>query len=225
MDDVELAAVGAVPEDSHMPHDWDWDVAHLYLYQITPTTTVRFLSQRYRMIYLLDLSPSATAVSTSQSVTAVERLIPALRNSLEGAARPFCVPGSQLLITPDIYVTIIAWTPFLTSDAQLVIHQGWHAKEDNIDHLIESVIENLHRLEERIAHVNSSVQADLAATRAEASRLLGGLFEASPPPPTFPSTPVATSDAGFVNMIKVPSTKLFSNQDIVGRLLFSRPEC
>ena len=202
MDDVELAAVGAVPEDSHMPHDWDWDVAHLYLYQITPTTTVRFLSQRYRMIYLLDLSPSATAVSTSQSVTAVERLIPALRNSLEGAARPFCVPGSQLLITPDIYVTIIAWTPFLTSDAQLVIHQGWHAKEDNIDHLIESVIENLHRLEERIAHVNSSVQADLAATRAEASRLLGGLFEASPPPPTFPSTPVATSDAGFVNMIK-----------------------
>ena len=57
-------------------------------------------------------------------MTAVERLIPALRNSLEGAARPFCVPGSQLLLKPDIYVTIIAWTPFLTSDAQLVIHQG-----------------------------------------------------------------------------------------------------
>lgn len=49
-----------------MPRDWDWDVAHLYLYQITPATTVRFLSQRYRMIYLLDISPSATAVSTSQ---------------------------------------------------------------------------------------------------------------------------------------------------------------
>ena len=132
----------------------------------------------------------------------MERLIPALRNSLEGAARPFSVPGSQLLLKPDIYVTIIAWTPFLTSDAQLVLHQGWHATEDNVDHLIESVVENLHVLEQRIAHVNTSVQADLAATRAEASRLLGGLFEASPPPPTFPSTPVATSDAGFVNMIK-----------------------
>ena len=66
MDDVELAAIGAVPEDVHMPDDWDWDVSHLYLYQITPATTVTFLSQRYRMVYLLDISPSATAVSTSQ---------------------------------------------------------------------------------------------------------------------------------------------------------------
>ena len=66
LDDVELAAIGAVPEDAHMPEDWDWDVSHLYLYQITPATTVTFLSQRYRMVYLLDISPSATAVSTSQ---------------------------------------------------------------------------------------------------------------------------------------------------------------
>ena len=202
LDDVELAAVGAVPEDAHMPHDWDWDVAHLYLYQITPTTTVRFLSQRYRMVYLFDISPSATAVSTSTEAAAVDRLVPALRNSLEGAARPFCVPGSQLVLKPDIYVTIIAWTPFLTSDAQTVIHQGWHVKEDNIDSLVESVVESLHRLQERIAHVSSAVQGDLAAARADANRLLGGLFDASPPPEIVPSTPLATSDTGFVNMIR-----------------------
>ena len=47
----------------------------------------------------------------------------ALRRSLEGVIRPFTVPGSQVLFTPDIYVTVIAWSPFLCTGAQAVLHQ------------------------------------------------------------------------------------------------------
>ncbi len=199
----ELGAVGAVPEDLCMPDDWDWDVAHLYRYRITPDTQVRFLSQRHRMVFMLDLSPSAATVSTAQATTAVERLVPGLRNALEGVVWPFYVPGSQLLLRPDLFVTVIAWTPFLaSSDAQLVLQQGWPLTKENLPALLECVTEKLHRLEERIVHVNSAVQLDLAATRDEADRLMGGLFDASPPPPSCPSTPIATSEAGFVNMIK-----------------------
>ena len=37
---------------------------------------------------------------------------------------PFYVPGSQLLLNPDIYVTVIAWTPFIAEGAQAVLCQG-----------------------------------------------------------------------------------------------------
>ena len=37
----------------------------------------------------------------------VDFVIPALRTSLTNLVRPFFVPGSQLLLRPDIYVTVI----------------------------------------------------------------------------------------------------------------------
>ena len=40
-------------------------------------------------------------------------ITPALRYSLTNLVHPFYVPGSQLLLNPDIYVTVIAWTPFI----------------------------------------------------------------------------------------------------------------
>ncbi len=42
------------------------------------------------------------------------------RNCVQGLARPFTVPGSQLLFCPKIYVTVIAHTPFLVSKGQQV---------------------------------------------------------------------------------------------------------
>ena len=53
----------------------------------------------------------------------LDRQLTALRRSLEGVIRPFYVPGSQVLFRPDIYVTVIAWSPFLTPGAQTVLHQ------------------------------------------------------------------------------------------------------
>ena len=55
--------------------------------------------------------------------TMVTTLLPALGDSLAGLVRPFYVPGSQLLLQPDVYVTVVAWTPFMTDGAQAVLHQ------------------------------------------------------------------------------------------------------
>ena len=67
------------------------------------------------------------AVMKIMTMVAVIRLIlqmvVALRRSLDGVTRPFYVPGSQLLFKPDIWVSVIAWTPFLCSGAQSVLHQ------------------------------------------------------------------------------------------------------
>ena len=51
--DDDLVTVGVVPKE--VPRSWDYDVCHLYNYYLTANSKVRFLSQRYRFAYLLDL--------------------------------------------------------------------------------------------------------------------------------------------------------------------------
>ena len=101
----DLEAVAVVPEQA--PDDWDYDVGHLYRYIVTPRSMVHFLSQTYCFTYLLDLSPSGSTPDVLQDKTLVDFVIPALRTSLTNLVRPFFVPGSQLLLRPDIYVTVI----------------------------------------------------------------------------------------------------------------------
>ncbi len=113
-----LEAVAVEPEKEDQPADWDWDVGHLYRYIVTPRSMVHFLAQTYRFVYILDFSPSATNPDLFSQGTLNEGAIPALRQSLVNLVRPFYVPGSQLLLRPDIYVTVIAWTPFIGIGAQ-----------------------------------------------------------------------------------------------------------
>ena len=116
----DLEAVAVVPEQA--PDDWDYDVGHLYRYIVTPRSMVHFLSQTYCFTYLLDLSPSGSTPDVLQDKTLVDFVIPALRTSLTNLVRPFFVPGSQLLLRPDIYVTVIGkytfyiWGFLLSSD-------------------------------------------------------------------------------------------------------------
>ena len=115
----DLEAVAVVPE--HPPEDWDYDVGHLYRYIVTPKSMVHFLSQTYCFTYLLDLSPSGASPDLLGADTVVNFVIPALRTSLTNLVRPFYVPGSQLLLRPDIYVTVIGnkpENPFQTMTSQ-----------------------------------------------------------------------------------------------------------
>ena len=87
----DLVTVGVVPKS--VPPGWDYDVCHLYSYYLTANSKVRFLSQRYRFAYLLDLSPSAAGPNLSSRDTMVTTLLPVLGDSLAGLVRPFYVPG------------------------------------------------------------------------------------------------------------------------------------
>ena len=98
-------------------------------------------------MYLLDFSPSAASPDIcvggggGPGAVLLDQQVAALRRAVEGVIRPFYVPGSQVantqhsaarcdyprvtqvLFKPDIYVTVIAWTPFLCQGAQSVLHQ------------------------------------------------------------------------------------------------------
>lgn len=60
-----------------------------------------------------------------------------LKNALDGLAQPFQIPGTDppLYLNPDVFITVIVWTPFLTLDSQLVLCQGWRLTPDNVQEL------------------------------------------------------------------------------------------
>lgn len=61
------------------------------------------------------------------------------RHCVEGLARPFIVPGSQLLFCQKLYITVVAHTPFLLPDGQVVLVAGWLLTQDNVDAFVELV--------------------------------------------------------------------------------------
>ena len=230
----ELDAVGVVPylENGSLGNlesykasasDWDYDVSHLYEYYVTPRTTVRFLAQRYRFAYLLDMSPSVSGPDFRRKKmkngdTLASALMPALRSSLTGLARPFYVPGSQLLLKPDLYVSVIAWSPFIADGAQAVLHQGWLLTPANLEEFIEGVFQKLKIMETRISFMAAEAYNTMQADRLEEERIIGGLFEetvhANQPHPINYETSderghrensvvtTASADVGFVNMVR-----------------------
>ena len=198
----DLDVVSVVPCEP-FPPDWDWDTGHLYTYQVNSQSMVTFLSQQYRFVYLLDYSPSAASTDIKKGTVLLDQQVKALRRSLEGVIRPFYVPGSQLLFKPDIYVTVIAWTPFLCSGAQAVLHQGWLLTPLNLDLFMKGVVSGISRLEEHISRIAAFVIDELETIKIQSERIMGALFEESiNSVPLVPSIPMAAPDTGFVNMIQ-----------------------
>ena len=134
---------------------------------------VHFLSQTYCFTYLLDLSPSASNPDLLSDGTLVSMITPALRYSLTNLVHPFYVPGSQLLLNPDIYVTVIAWTPFIAEGAQAVLCQGCLITPNNVEDVIKAIVVRLDELEKRSFEVSADVNNVMSNMRAEVS--LAGL--------------------------------------------------
>ena len=198
----DLEVVSVVPRDP-VPADWDWDTGHLYSYHVSPASMVTFLSQQYKFVYILDYSPSAASTDIKKGTVLLDQMVRALRRSLDGVSRPFYVPGSQLLFKPDIFVSVIAWTPFLCSGAQAVLHQGWLLTTDNMPDFLRAVVTGIARLEEHIARVAAIVIDELDTIKLQSERMMGDLFDESALPlPQVPSIPMAAPDTGFVNMIQ-----------------------
>ena len=140
-----------------------------YLHEPPLRSMVHFLSQTYCFTYLLDLSPSASNPDLLSDGTLVSMITPALRYSLTNLVHPFYVPGSQLLLNPDIYVTVIAWTPFIAEGAQAVLCQGCLITPNNVEDVIKAIVVRLDELEKRSFEVSANVNNVMSNMRAEVS--------------------------------------------------------
>ncbi|KAK2589304.1 hypothetical protein KPH14_007855 [Odynerus spinipes] len=174
-DAPELEVVSVLPNGP--PPSWTADTSHKFLYKIIGATSIIFLAHKYRMVFSLDLGPSLATVDIQHGEIVIDEVHLATKRCLEGITKPFTIPGSKRILKPEIFVTIIAHTPFLTSPAQQVLVQGWLLTPENVNYLIQYLEKQLNLLEEKVAFVTAIANQQLETLKAENERLVGGLFE------------------------------------------------
>ncbi|KAL0121707.1 hypothetical protein PUN28_006892 [Cardiocondyla obscurior] len=198
----ELEVVSVLPKDK--PVAWSIDTSHLFLYKVVSATSIVFLAHKYRMVFSLDLSPSLATVDVQSGEIVIDEVYLAMKRCLEGITRPFTIPGSRRMMQPEIYVTVIAHTPFFTSPAQQVLVQGWLVTADNVKSLTQYIEKQLYLLEERVAVVTAIANQQLENLKAESERLVGRLFEESSNclNKNNCNISIVSPEASFVNMLR-----------------------
>uniref|UniRef100_T1IR37 A-kinase anchor protein 2 C-terminal domain-containing protein n=1 Tax=Strigamia maritima TaxID=126957 RepID=T1IR37_STRMM len=150
----ELEVVSIVPR-TH-PDDWEPELSYLYEYKITPSTRVTFLSQKYHLVFCLDIGPSIAVVDIQNGEIMFDELTMALEKCLNGVAKPFLIPGSVYQFQPELCVTVVAHVPLLKLLTNHVLAQGWHVTTDNLHGFLEHVQSQLLEIEDSMAeHVAS----------------------------------------------------------------------
>uniref|UniRef100_A0A0N7ZXW0 Protein SZT2 n=1 Tax=Daphnia magna TaxID=35525 RepID=A0A0N7ZXW0_9CRUS len=220
----EIEIVSAIPQET--PIEWDWDTSHLYQYVISLSTVVTFLSHTYRLVLCLDLSPSAATVDCVEGVTLLDEILTSFKNCVQGLARPFIVPGSQLLFCPKIYVTVIAHTPFLVSKGQQVLVAGWLLQQDNVNAFVDLVQFKLSSIEVRLSCWTNFVEEQRDAHLADAERIVGGLFETVSDRTTNSSCStisIATPEVSFISILRygMLALELLPEKSSAGIIIFT----
>lgn len=173
--------------------------------RLVPTTKVNLLAGSYRIVFCLDMSPSQCTVDLLHGEVLFDELLACFERSIRGISRKLNVPGcSGRSLTPDIYVTVIAHTPFFMSPAQQVLVKGVRISGNSnaVEELLSSVSCQLRHLSQRIADVAGMAHDRLDQQTIDGDQLVGGLFEEDPPSELPPNIPMVSPDANFVNMLR-----------------------
>lgn len=101
-----------------------------------------------------------TTVDTQCNKVLYQEVFTALSRSLRGLAQPFYVPGSRLLFQPEIFVTVLAHTPFFTSEGQQVVAQGWKLNDKNVEPFLKLLKKRLDEITESVARVTAKVNEE-----------------------------------------------------------------
>ncbi|XP_063220375.1 KICSTOR complex protein SZT2-like isoform X2 [Bacillus rossius redtenbacheri] len=198
----ELTVVSIVPREP--PLEWKPESSHSYTYLVTSHSAIIFLSHKYRIVYCLDMSPSLSSVDIQHGEVMIDEIFQSFKKSIEGFTRPFLIPGSCTLFSPEIYITVIAHTPFFTTPAQQVLVQGWLLTLENVQQFMDIVHNQLNQLEDSFAEVSAIVNEQHDALRTESDNLVGGLFEENEEQPESSTKQIAivSPDTSFVNMLR-----------------------
>ncbi|CAH1251154.1 Hypp9011 [Branchiostoma lanceolatum] len=166
-------------------------------YRLVHTSKATFLARRYRFVFALDLSPSTSSVDGCRGRVMLEEVFAALENCLSGLTEPYSAPGSGHVFTPQIYVTVIAYTPLISYKTQQVIIQGCLVTQSNLPALLATVRQQFYEVENKIA------EGSRVAMQGREG-LSGGMFDDIVDPLGGKKAwdAMVTPDVGLVNMLR-----------------------
>ncbi|VBB31766.1 unnamed protein product [Acanthocheilonema viteae] len=110
---------------------------------VTSNTLISYVVRSYSFVFVIDISPSTFVVDGTASYMPHSKIINRLRQCLKGLlAEGNFLPANKF--SPEIYITICFYSPFIAFDEDRVILQGCLLTKKNIDSI-------LHYVQERFA--------------------------------------------------------------------------
>ncbi|CAO4363960.1 unnamed protein product [Caenorhabditis nigoni] len=131
----EMTVVGIVPSGG----DGTEIVENEEEFLVTVNTKCTYISRYYRIVFVLDLSPSVVVADDESNCCLVDRVIPSLRNSLRSSVKPFIIPGTRNVFRPQVFSSVCLFTPFMKFEETFTLCQGVFVTESNVDQVIENV--------------------------------------------------------------------------------------
>ncbi|CEF71591.1 Protein SZT2 [Strongyloides ratti] len=127
-DDSKMFTIcGIIPESNTDVKD---DLTGKY-FKIGPGTRMSYLSEIYRQVFILDMSPSSNVLIDHSGNVMNDRIFPAMKNCLTNTLKPFKLPGTKKIFQPKIMVTVAIFNPFLSLPSNQVLIQGILISNEN----------------------------------------------------------------------------------------------
>lgn len=117
---------------------------------VTPNTRVLFLSRSIATSIILDLSPSVVSVSSQNDCVFLDSMFDAVKRVLHLLIQSYEVPSSTkskpIILRPKVFVSVIAYTPFVVAKNNQVLVQNRRISSANIDLVLAEIWSRLNRL-------------------------------------------------------------------------------
>uniref|UniRef100_A0A914GZY5 Uncharacterized protein n=1 Tax=Globodera rostochiensis TaxID=31243 RepID=A0A914GZY5_GLORO len=107
--------------------------------RLGPNTTVTFLASSYRVVFVIDLSPSSFVIDDLDSVL-YNRLIEAVIKCLRSLVKKMDIPGACNANCPTILLSLCAFSPFLCFPNDNVLLQGVLLRKESLDSVIGQLV-------------------------------------------------------------------------------------
>ncbi|VDL81085.1 unnamed protein product [Nippostrongylus brasiliensis] len=140
----EMSVVGIIPMDGEPD---DYVVGEEF--RVCLTTKITYISRYYRHVFVLDLSPSTIVADEESNCCLHTKLLECLRLSMASVSKSFTIPGTRRTFSPQIYVSVCVFIPFLAFEQDLVsfvLVQGVLLTESNINSVLQTVTQKFNDL-------------------------------------------------------------------------------
>ncbi|XP_041357997.1 KICSTOR complex protein SZT2-like isoform X2 [Gigantopelta aegis] len=191
----ELSVVSVVPTEEGMHLDPD----KTYSVYVASNTIVTFLASRYKMVFALDLSPSIISVNISEGCVIYDELMLTVSECMNGLVKPFQIPGSSIVMCPELYVTVVVQTPLVLSKTNQVLIQGMLVTQDSVDLFLEIVQKELSAFEHELSHTFTKI---LDMSQAETMKFVDTPEDSEDRTDMMKEDLIFGPEAAFVNLLR-----------------------
>lgn len=157
--DIKLVSVTCSPKQS-TTNETGNSVQDNSNFLITPSSRVSFLSRSVATTIVLDLSPSIVSVSSENGCVFLDSIFDALKRTLHLLVKSHEIPsstGNKLCVSePKVFLSVIAYTPFIIAKNNQVIVQNRRISSLNIGQVLVEIWLSLKRLTNEIHELVSS---------------------------------------------------------------------